>query len=268
MDILIHTYGRATLGQQHTLRQLMADGLSPTMVVQYREAAEYGWLVDLGIPLYVLPDNIRTLAPTRDHIIHDMRGDDKVVFLDDDLHFAVRRSDDPGRFRKPGEGDIAHMFHAISHSLNVYPHVGIGPREGGNRNQESHLYNTRIMRVLAYRRSVLREHQVCFSPMVVMEDFHVNLQLLRLGFATCVENRWVSNQAGGSDAPGGCSVHRTQEVQTEAAQALARRHPGYVKVVQKATKNAWGGGVRTDVVVQWKKAAADGVLTHGERRIF
>jgi len=35
---------------------------------------------------------------------------------------------------------------------------------------------------------------------------------------------------------------------------LAELHPGLVKVVTKETKGAWGGGTRTDVVVQWKKA--------------
>jgi hypothetical protein len=251
MDILIHTLGRATPSQQHTLRQLILAGVTPTLVVQAHERAKYDWYDG---KVYTLPDTIRTLAPTRDHIIHDMAGDDKVVFLDDDLHFAVRRSDDPTKFRQPEPADIREMFMHIEMGLGTVPHVGIGPREGGNRNTEEHLFNTRIMRVLAYRRSYLKKRMITFTPLVVMEDFHVNLQILRSGSDTMVLNRWVSNQAGGSDAPGGCSSYRSDAVQTAAAHMLAAKHPGLVRVVQKATKTAWGGGTRTDVVVQWKQA--------------
>jgi hypothetical protein len=254
MDIIIHTYGRADRRIQHTLRQLLTDNIHPMLVVQERERHLYDWYKSGHV--HVLPGHITTLAPTRDYIIHSMPGDDHVVFLDDDLHFAVRRDDDRTKFRQPRVGDLCEMFRGLDTVLKMYPMAGIGAREGGNRVTEQFVYNTRIMRVLAFRRSYLKKHNICFTPMVVMEDFHVNLQILRSGADTCVLNDWVSNQAGGSDAPGGCSTYRSDAVQTAAAHMLAGRHPGFVKVVQKATKTAWGGGTRTDVTVQWKKARA------------
>lgn len=250
MQVIIHTYGRARKELQHTLHQLIV-GVIPTLVVQARESQDYWWYEG---PLYVLPDAIQDLMSTRDHLIHDMKGEDHVVFLDDDLHFAVRREDDRTRFRQPEAGDISEMFAHINEALKTFPMVGIGAREGGNRVTESRVFNTRIMRVLAFRRSYLREKMITFSPMTVMEDFHVNLQILRSGADTCVLNDWVSNQAGGSNAPGGCSHYRTDAVQTASAHKLAALHPGFVRVVQKATKTAWGGGTRTDVVVSWKQA--------------
>jgi hypothetical protein len=39
-----------------------------------------------------------------------------------------------------------------------------------------------------------------------------------------------------------------------SAKGLAELHPGFVKVVRKETKGAWGGGERVDVQIQWKKA--------------
>jgi hypothetical protein len=251
MQILIHTYGRADPKRQHTLMQLTEADIWPTLVVQHREKDMYEWY-DGGV--YVLPEDISTLTPTRDHLIHDMEGPDRVVFLDDDLHFAVRREDDRTKFRQPQPTDIQRMFQNVSDMLSHVPHVGIGAREGGNRNTEKVLMNTRIMRVLAYSRRYLRENHITFSPLVVMEDFHVNLQILRSGADTVVLNDYVSNQAGGSNAPGGCSHYRSDAVQTAAAHMLAARHPGFVRVAQKATKAAWGGGTRTDVVVQWKAA--------------
>ena len=251
MDMIIHTYGRASLEKQHTLRALEDQGINPTLVVQQREAQHYGWYRG---PLYVLPDNIRTLAHTRDYIIHDMPGNDHVVFMDDDLVFAERRQDDRAKFQPPREGSLKDMLRAIDLSLLNYPMVGIGAREGGNRVTEHYVENSRIMRVLAFRRSYLKEHCLTFSPLVVMEDFHINLQILRSGAKTLICNDWVSNQVGGSDAPGGCSAYRTPQVQTESAELLAKLHPGFVKVVEK--KGWQGQGTRTDVMVYWKKAYA------------
>lgn len=254
MDILIHTSGRADIAKQHTLRELNKAGIAPILVVQARQADDYAAMKGANFELFLLSPNFTTLAPTRDHIIHDMPGDDHVVFMDDDLNFAVRRTDEPTKFRPPTPGDLQEMFAHIDAALIEFPMVGIGAREGGNRVTEPVSFNSRIMRVLAFRRSYLKERMLTFSPLVVMEDFHINLQILRSGADTCILNRWVSNQAGGSDAPGGCSVYRSDAVQTEAAHLLAARHPGFVKVVQKQTKTAWGGKTRTDVIVQWKKA--------------
>lgn len=253
MDVLIHTLGRAKPSLQHTFTALKADDIHPTLVVQFHEGDLYD---AFDAPVYILPERISKLAETRDHIIHDMGGDDSVVFMDDDLDFAVRREDDPTKFRAPGPGDLRRMLHTMQHQLKTYPMVGIGAREGGNRVTAQYLYNTRIMRVLAFRRSYLRQRMLTFTPLVVMEDFHINLQILRSGADTCICNEWVSNQRGGSDAPGGCSLYRTDQVQTDAAHMLASRHPGFVKVVEKTTKTAWGGKTRTDVIISWKKARA------------
>lgn len=249
MQIVIPTYGRSSPLQQHTLRQLQAAGVEAHLVVQKREAHLYHWFKG---PLIVLPDVVRTISATRDYLTS--LPYDRIVSLDDDLHFAVRRDDAPDKFRQPTDNDIREMVFNLWGMADDYPMVGIGPREGGNRNTEEFLYNTRIMRVLAFNTKYLRDKQITFAPMELMEDFHVNLQILRSGRDTIVLNRWVSNQAAGSNAPGGCSSYRSEALQTAEAHKLAGLHPGFVRVVQKATKTAWGGGVRTDVTVQWKAA--------------
>lgn len=253
MDVIIHTLGRSKPSLQHTLRALREDDIVPTLVVQDKERDLYNWHIGA---VCVLPPSITKLAETRDFIIHDMPGFGHVVFMDDDLDFAVRRNDDRSKFKQPSKGDLKSMLEEMDQALVSYPMVGIGSREGGNRVTEAMLFNTRIMRVLGFNRQYLRERKLYFTPLVVMEDFHINLQILRSGADTCVLNNWVSNQRGGSDAPGGCSTYRTSEVQTASANKLAGLHPGFVKVVEKTTKGAWGGGTRTDVIVSWKRARA------------
>lgn len=265
MQIVIPTLGRADMRSQHTLRQLNQASIAPVLVVQPHEKMKYE-ILEATFSLYVLPHGVKGIAATRDHIIHEMincvpvgsRLPDKVLMMDDDLQFAVRRDDDRTKFRQPEVHDIRGMLMALDASLEHYPHVSIGSREGGNRVTEDVVLNTRMMRVLGYRRSYLKKLGITFAPMEVMEDFHVTLQLLRAGYDCCVLNNWVSNQAGGSDAKGGCSTFRTLTLQEENAHRLAARHPGFVKTVQKQTKTAWGGRERTDVVVQWKQAAAAG----------
>lgn len=252
MDVLIPTYGRPLPERQHTLRALRADGVLPVLVVQHREHTAYSWYEG---PVHVLPPDLTTVAPTRDYLIHNrIWHAERVVMLDDDLHFFARRTDDPTKFRALAAGELRRMLEQIEAMLHVHPHVGIAPREGGNRNTEPYLLNTRIMRVLGYDRTYLRQHSITFAPLPVMEDFHVSLQILKSGKDIVVLNNWCNNQAEGSGATGGCSTYRTPALQAQAALMLESRHHPYVKVVRKQTKTAWGGGTRTDVTIQWKKA--------------
>lgn len=262
MGIYIPTLGRHQPALQRTLKQVVGHGFDVTLVVRDYEFALYQrCLSDMGlldkVLLLQLPQGTKGIADTRDSIIHGLTVHRWVLMLDDDLDFAVRRVDDPTKFRQPLPKDIKDMLLNMAHRLRGYIHVGIGSREGGNRVVEDVVWNTRMMRVLGYDAQRLQDLMLFFSPMEVMEDFHMTLQLLRRGYDLPVLNRWVSNQGGGSNSAGGCSTFRTLLLQEENAHRLAKLHPGFVKVVRKQTTSAWGGQERTDVMVQWKKARAE-----------
>jgi len=248
MQVFIPTYGRAS--SQTTYAALKGAGVAVTLVVQHRERDLYG-----AYPHVVLPPHIQTIAPTRQYILDNLLKQDKFVMVDDDLHFYHRRTDDPTKLRDITPLELANAFADIDFCLTpTCPHVGFAPREGANRNPTQYVPDTRIMRVLGYYAPVLRKHGVRFDDMEVMEDFHVALGLLKRGYHNMVLNTYAHNQASGSGAKGGCSHFRTPALHAHNAHLLAELHPGLVKVVTKETKGAWGGGTRTDVVVQWKKA--------------
>lgn len=249
MKIFIPTYGRA--GSQVTFDAMTnADGLYPVLVVQAREAALYG-----GYPHITLPHDITTIAPTRQYILDELAGDDNFCMVDDDLYFYHRRSDDRTKLRDITPAELRFAFMEMGDMLDRgCAHVGFASREGANRNTEQHIDNTRIMRVLGYNTQILRKVGLRFDAMQVMEDFHVALTLLEHGYPNVVLNDYAHNQASGSGAKGGCSHFRTPALHAENAERLAALHPRYVKVVEKETKGAWGGGTRKDVNVQWKKA--------------
>jgi len=181
----------------------------------------------------------------------------KLLMLDDDLTFAIRRNDDPTKFTTPTDLDIIRVIEDVERKLNDYVHVAIAPREGGNRRTEAYVSNTRALRALAFRADKLCEYGVSFTDMEVMEDFYVQLSLLLLGEPHLTINWMVQNQ-GGSNSEGGCSTYRTMEVQAKAAETLQAKFPDFVRVVDKETKTAWGGQARKDVVIAWKSAYEEG----------
>ena len=180
-------------------------------------------------------------------------GIDKLVMLDDDLRFDVRRMDERGKFYVAADKDVLKLFDKMEKMLDTYAHVGVLSREGGNREEKSTKECTRMMRVLAYHVNTFKDERIKFDRLPLQEDFDVTLQLLRKGYPNLVLCEWVNGQ-GTSGAKGGCSHFRTLELHNENAVKLARLHDPFVKVVSKQTKGAWGGNPRLDVMVQWKKA--------------
>lgn len=255
MDIVIPTYRRPA--SQWTYRKLKEAGRAPVLVIREDDLGSYLRYIPRQ-DLHVIEKPVTNIGETRDYIIHDMQGYDSVLMLDDDLDFAVRRLDEPTKFRDATEKDIVNMLIVLEELLQCHFHVSIAPREGANRNTQDLLYNTRMMRVLGYNRAFLKEHCLTFAPTNFMCDFHMTLQILKLGQVCVVQNEFVSNQRGGSNAPGGCSTQRSEAAQSAEAHLLAGLHPPFVKVVQKPS---WSGvGMRDDVVIQWKKAYEAGCL--------
>lgn len=262
MKLYIHTYGRAT-------RQATWNRLPPalqkqcSLVVQAREASAYS--KHPGTVL-VLPDNICTLSPTRQwimeyHYKHFVVTDHKLCLLDDDLReFAKRRTDNPTLFTQGTDQDMLDVFHLLDEALDKYAHAGVLHREGANRVEEPYMLATRMMRVLAYDVRVVRAVGARFDRVPCKQDFDMTLQLLRAGYPNYVITQYVQGQGGGSGAAGGCSGYRTAQMLTETCHALARLHPGFVRVVQKTTKSAWGASkintpiTRDEVQIAWKKA--------------
>lgn len=249
MPIVIPTYGRAK--RQKTFYNLPASLRNVTyLAIQEREKDLY-W--EHHANTIVLPEHIRDIASTRDYLCHEVWPRDKVIMMDDDLEFAVRRWPENNKFHDAFPEDIERMLDLLYVTLDGVAHVSVAPREGANRNTDEFLFNTRSMRVLGYNTSVLVQEHILFRPYTFMCDFGVTLELLTKGYDGIVLNNFVNNQAG-SDTTGGCSTQRTPELQAAAANYLQSAFPQFVTVVQKETKTSWGGGVRTDVRVQWKKA--------------
>lgn len=251
-----------TLGRPH--KQVTFEGLPGKyqdriqFVVQhhdfYNNEASYLRLAPRS-QFYILPEEISNLHQTREYLLQNTATSYDMQ-MDDDLVFSARRQDEPTKFRPMEDDDFDHMFAAVLDALDEgFALVGVSHREGANRNTEARLESTRQMRIHAFQPKRLRELGVRWDLLRSPgpEDFCMILQLLTRGWMNVVLNDWVHNQ-GGSNVDGGCSLYRTPDVHADACHHLSELYPDFVKVVQKDTKGSWGGGTRTDVRIQWKKA--------------
>lgn len=214
------------------------------------------------------------IAKTRLWIGHHARNlcIDKFLMLDDDIQFFQRKSTDPNVANLlpilPAQVNV--MVSTVEAALDKYAHVGISAREGNNHLNGSVLIeatfraaqeNTRTLRALAYRTAdfLSCEH----GRVEVMEDFDVNLQLLEKGLPNLNLATWAQDQKM-TNAPGGCSSYRSQEVQTRSAERLAELHPGSVKLRQKENKTGGEFGSRTEVTIYWQKTFKNAAASHGK----
>ena len=259
MRIYIPTYRR--VDSQITFHRLSPRWQARTTLVAYEEEAD-----ELGgtYPVEVCP--VRGIGPKRQWIIdqHDVeRWGPVAVMMDDDLGFAARRTDDPTKFRKMGpdsHADVDAMMTYLQTALTLARWGSIRTRSGANQDpHDVYLPNRRVYQVLALHVPTLRTHGLRADRVAFMEDFDLGLQLLSLGYRSLTVNRYVKDDLGGANAPGGCSTSRTNATQTQAALALAKLWPAYVQTVERPGWQGLGGDTRLDVRVQWAKAYRDGL---------
>ena len=198
----------------------------------------------------VVPEDIKGISKKRQYI-HENTTDNKIVMLDDDLRFYIRKSTNDWHLRYLEPDEYPALFGLLDTWLDTYAHVGVSAREGNNRVEHLAVENTRYMRVLGYNLDMF--DGVELGRVEVMEDFDINLQLLRQGKPSKISYYYAQGQKS-SNAAGGCSEWRTIDVHNEGAERLHNLHPDFVKIVEKETKTAWNGMPRKDVQVQWKRA--------------
>lgn len=181
------------------------------------------------------------------------------MMLDDDMVFAYRPvMSSPKLLSVSAAGvGVSQLMTYWLGLMKQFAHVGLSARQGNNHVSEPYKTCCRMFNAYTYDLAVLepllRAGKVVPGRLPVMEDFDLTLQLLRAGHPNAVIYRWCWNQPG-SNAAGGCSQYRTGEMQAQAATELARLHPGFVRVVEKESKNWDGMNKRMDVTVYWQKA--------------
>lgn len=264
MRIIIPTRGR--VGKQTTFSNLPKTLRDKTTIVcPAREAKQFRSLrSDWDILEQENPDF--TIAQKRKWIVEWARkqGHDRVIMLDDDMYFFVKRTDDVGLLRKAESDDVQNWFGELFGVLGPdIPHVGAHSRMGSQSWTPGWRVG-RCMYLLGYYLPVVLENAE-FGRIETREDMDVTLQLLRAGYPCAVTTTFVTEQLGGWGSGrktdvGGCHGQRTVESSNADADRLAELHPGLVRVVEKKYKDSVP---RREVVCSWEKA-----LQEGQQRRF
>lgn len=262
MTVYIPTRGR--INQQETWSWLPESVRERTFLVA--EETEADILDMMGYP--VLAHQEDNIADIRQWIVDQHNADERgphAIFLDDDLRIDYRRTDVPSKFLNPGKQTAAveKMFTEYRRILDHAVLAGISPRGGANRNTEPYRFNTRMFMAWGGNLPKLQEMGVEFNRLLLQEDFDVILQVLSQGHRAVLLNTFVVGDAG-TNLPGGCSIYRDNEVQSEASRGLAGLWPKYVTPVVRPAWKGMAGDTRLDVRVSWKRAYEDGVRLAGE----
>lgn len=258
-DLTIYIPTRGRINDQLTWSWLPGSIRERTFLVAEETEAD---ILDMkGYP--VLAHNEDSIGSIRQWIVDQHQGR-YALFLDDDLRFDYRRVDAKGRFLHAGKWEPA-MEKMLLEYRRILDHAvlaGIAPRGGANRVHDPYRFNTRMFRAWGGDLAALKDMGVVFNRLPLQEDFDVILQVLSRGHRSVLLNTFVVDDHG-TNLPGGCSIYRNNDTQSEAAEQLARLWPQYVKTVERPTWAGMSGDTRLDVRVQWKKAYDDGVLLYG-----
>ncbi len=150
---------------------------------------------------------------------------------------------------------INKMMHYVRHNLKQCAMVGVSTRLGNNRVTDDYETTNRVTRCYAISTKAFKDVGATFAPFepFLAQDFHITLCFLNKGYDNKILYIYAQEDVG-SNADGGCSAYRNQELQAKVSKWFAENHPE-VTTKEKSSKN-WKGyeGARVDMVVQWKKA--------------
>lgn len=256
MKIVIPTKGR--IANQLTLENLPPDLYVRTILVC--PSNERFWLSQrhphIG-GVVVQPDDEMGIAFKRKWIVETCE-EDKIVMLDDDLRFAVRRDDNRGLFRKATAEDILRAFEELDNRLSPeIPHAGFSVRGSGigASAKEGGWQTTgkRMIYTLGYYLPIVKK-EVEFGRILSHEDMDITLQLLSKGYPNAVNFSFVVDQKFGN--PGGCSQERKISDANDDCMLLAHYFPSYVSVDEKTYTNSPS---RLETRCSWMKCLEDGI---------
>ena len=250
MQIIITTRGR--IYEQSTLQRLPPELRKRTTLVCPKREVDSLHRLYPDVKITWEPYRNMKLPEKRDWIVRtwfDDYGHTKILLLDDDLVFATRKGK---RLPKSTDEELITAFQRIEDKLGPeFPHVGLGQRQFNNHIAEvGWKIPGKMQCALGYYLPIVAK-EVRWDLVVLRSDYCATLQLLLKGYANAVWTETVVEQARGFDAPGGCSIYRTDEMLDAEAERLAKVFPGYVAVVEKRYK---GSGPRTEVRCEWQKA--------------
>lgn len=251
MNLYIMTRGR--VGLQRTWDSIPMSWRDRTrLVIPPHERRLHG-----QIPVIAAPEaTVKNYSDKFKWIVEDgmKDGEEKAVILDDDLVFSHRVLKDgkPGlRTLRDSECEMLFALWAyMEHLLDDTALVGVHPRQMGHLQKPPFNDNGKVVCIQGINRRLIGDIPD-LNKYPILADVILNATLLERGQGNKIITTFFQDW-GSCQAPGGCSLTRTPEMQAEACYWLEERFGPYIKAVVKKPKNAWLGEERVDFRGQWK----------------
>jgi hypothetical protein len=265
---------RGRIGAQRTYESIPWSWRDKCFLVvpptEHNEHYTLGGDDDFGkrIPTIPVPYTVTNYSQKMQWILQDGMddGEECCVILDDDLVFSRQIIKDDGKVGlKTLTGSDTEIllgpFALMENLLEDTALVGVHPRQMGHIQKPPYNENGKVICIQGCNRRLIGTIPD-LTKYPILSDVVLNATLLARGqgnkIITTIFQDW-----GSCNAPGGCSLYRTPEMQAEACYWLEERFGPYIKAVEKESKDGWLGGKRVDFRGQWKalyKAGAAGLL--------
>lgn len=271
MNLYIMTRGR--IGAQRTYNSIPYSWRDKCFLVVPQE--EHGEHYTLGgdddfgkkIPTIAVPAHVDNYSKKMKWIVEDgmQDGEEVCVILDDDLVFSrqIPKGDKIGlqTIQGPDTERLLTLWGFMEILLEDTALVGVHPRQMGHTKKPPYVENGKIICIQGINRRLVGDIPD-LDKFPILSDVILNATLLERGMGNKIITTFFHDW-GSCNAPGGCSLYRTPEMQAEACYWLEERFGPYIKAVEKEGKDGWLGGKRVDFRGQWKqlyKAGASGLL--------
>lgn len=255
MNLYIMTRGR--VGTQLTLKTIPEKWKDRTYLVVPEEEKDKHDHQTLAVPPEV--DNY---SKKFQWILHNGMDDGfkKAVIMDDDLIFSrafVRLGAQKKSLITIKDPELmSPLWEYMEELLENTALVGVHPRQMGNYVRDpNYVVNGKIICIQGVNREMIGKVKVDYYP--ILADVVLNCTLLSRGQGNKLITRFFQDHAS-CQAPGGCSIYRTPEMQAEACRFIADRFPHATLVTKKPKASKWMGEERVDLRVQWKKMYESG----------
>lgn len=273
MNLYIMTRGR--IGAQRTYDSIPWSWRDKCFLVVPEDEHELHYTLggddDFGkkIPTIAVPPHVDNYSKKMKWIIEDgmADGNECCAILDDDLVFSRQVLKDDGKrigletIQGSETERLLTLWGFMELLLEDTALVGVHPRQMGHIQKPPYNDNGKIICIQGINRRLVGEIPN-LDKFPILSDVILNATLLSRGQGNKIITTFFQDW-GSCNAPGGCSLYRTPEMQAEACYWLEEQFGPYIKAVEKESKDGWLGGKRVDFRGQWKglyKAGVAGLL--------
>lgn len=259
--IYIPTSGRQD--RQITIKSLPERWIKRTVLVVHK--SEMDNYKSLNIPF--IAHDVVGIGCIR-HFITSLTLCDKIIMIDDDLDFYIRKED--SKLRRATQDEVGDGLDMILSWLDKedIAQTGFSLSLLNVRKPYDVCYNEKCHAVSAIDVGIYREAGIRYDALPMnLEDLHVTLAFLEKGYRVKISYQYAFKDVQPKkNKLTGCSVYRNEQTELEACQNLQRLHPDYVSILTRKPKNETNNlyNRKNVPMVRWKKAYENSRRVHTE----